>query len=720
MANDNEQQLAIAIEGRITNLEKAMQKAAGIVDTRYGQMERRGRQARERMDREFTGMGSKLEGTFSRIGKGFDSFGESFKGAFLGSLGIGGAAVIIDKLGESIERLNDVGEIAGRTGFTTDMVQAFQELGREATASIENTNKALQAFTEQSATSGSFLQKLFAANGKAFDLKNPIANLKTFMDLVKNADSDAQQLALVTGVVGDRAGRELTEAFKRGGDAVDQAFEKMKADGRIMSEAQVEEAGKIKAAYIELAADIETLFQKLAVGIAGPMFEVLDKISKQVNTILADMKAGNFREALIGRPEDWDFVPDIVDGGKKPIGEQVAALVREQVEVEKQLAEAKKLAGSPLDFWNAGADVERLEQRLAEIKEESARLIAQGRAEMAKAMAPPKVDTQPDNKPPVTIVPTTQPKPVKEPKASISDLEREIATIQLRSAALNQNAAILTGLIGKEDDHGFAMAKAEATRELLTAAEKDGIPVTTELKAQIDQIASAYAASVVAIDSAKDKQKQFTDAQKLTAQKLAEFKSGAKDTFLGFISDMQTGVGWAQSLYNALNNIAQKLIEIAATKIFEGPAGDAIFGSIMGLFGFADGGKVSGPGGPRDDRVPILASDGEFVVNAESTKKYEKLLRAINEGHLPAFAQGGKIAALPLPDMPRMASPGRSPIFNIAPTINVEGGSRGPAADRELADKISQAMEKTVRGLVQSELVEQTRPGNLLGRVAAY
>src|ERR1051326_621535 len=30
---------------------------------------------------------------------------------------------------------------------------------------------------------------------------------------------------------------------------------------------------------------------------------------------------------------------------------------------------------------------------------------------------------------------------------------------------------------------------------------------------------------------------------------------------------------------------------------------------------FADGGLVSGPGGPRDDKIPARLSNGEFVVN---------------------------------------------------------------------------------------------------------
>lgn len=46
---------------------------------------------------------------------------------------------------------------------------------------------------------------------------------------------------------------------------------------------------------------------------------------------------------------------------------------------------------------------------------------------------------------------------------------------------------------------------------------------------------------------------------------------------------------------------------------------------------FADGGWISGPGGPRADRVPVLASDGEFITNAASAKRWGPLLEWLND-----------------------------------------------------------------------------------------
>ncbi|MFI5775975.1 hypothetical protein [Nocardia sp. NPDC051570] len=58
----------------------------------------------------------------------------------------------------------------------------------------------------------------------------------------------------------------------------------------------------------------------------------------------------------------------------------------------------------------------------------------------------------------------------------------------------------------------------------------------------------------------------------------------------------------------------------------------------------ADGGLLGGSGGARTDVVPVLASNGEFIVNAASAARNMPLLDAINSGAMPAFADGGVVS----------------------------------------------------------------------------
>ena len=59
----------------------------------------------------------------------------------------------------------------------------------------------------------------------------------------------------------------------------------------------------------------------------------------------------------------------------------------------------------------------------------------------------------------------------------------------------------------------------------------------------------------------------------------------------------------------------------------------------------ASGGIVVGPGGPKDDRVPTLLSNGESVINARSTELFRPLLSTINQiGGGRKFANGGIVS----------------------------------------------------------------------------
>jgi hypothetical protein len=87
--------------------------------------------------------------------------------------------------------------------------------------------------------------------------------------------------------------------------------------------------------------------------------------------------------------------------------------------------------------------------------------------------------------------------------------------------------------------------------------------------------------------------------------------------------------------------------------VLGGGGGAGVTGNIFDLFsggaligGFATGGMIYGAGGPRDDMVPIMASPGEFMVNARATARHRGLLERINSGavsSVPAFAGGGAI-----------------------------------------------------------------------------
>lgn len=143
-------------------------------------------------------------------------------------------------------------------------------------------------------------------------------------------------------------------------------------------------------------------------------------------------------------------------------------------------------------------------------------------------------------------------------------------------------------------------------------------------------------------------------------------------------------------------------------------------GGIASRPGLQHGGAVFGPGGPRSDSIPAFLSDGEFVVNADATRKNFRLLEAINSGSIPKMADGGTLPAMPqLPDfsIPSTAARGGGGARNITieQTINVNvppGISNPRLYGTEVGHGAAQSSTRQLLSELATQLKIADRRGN--------
>jgi len=113
---------------------------------------------------------------------------------------------------------------------------------------------------------------------------------------------------------------------------------------------------------------------------------------------------------------------------------------------------------------------------------------------------------------------------------------------------------------------------------------------------------------------------------------------------------------WKMSIAQAVVDAAAFVLKAGAQTGFFGAPAAIILGALqVGTIlsnppqKLATGGYVSGEGGPTDDKIPAMLSNGEFVINAAATAKNLPLLNMINNGaspmtpSLPKFATGGYV-----------------------------------------------------------------------------
>ena len=289
------------------------------------------------------------------------------------------------------------------------------------------------------------------------------------------------------------------------------------------------------------------------------------------------------------------------------------------------------------------------------------------------------------------------------------DYARETRQIRERTAALMAETAAMAGLNPLVDDYGYAVEKARATQELLTAAKKAGIEVTPALEKEINNLAETYAFATVEAEKLAESHDKIREAAE-------EAMTLAKDVTRGLIDGFIEGKSAADIMADALRKIGNALINDVLNNLLKiqnmGGGGGGFLSGLLGLFGggfkanttagafftngFADGG-YTGPG-PKNRVVgPVHA--GEVVWSQDDIR------RAGGVAAVEAMRKGAMStpAAIQMPTMPSLASRGAGGV-SIPININIDARN----ADREGLMRVEQQVEK-LRAEIPARVVEGVR-----------
>jgi TP901 family phage tail tape measure protein len=232
-----------------------------------------------------------------------------------------------------------------------------------------------------------------------------------------------------------------------------------------------------------------------------------------------------------------------------------------------------------------------------------------------------------------------------EEKKSLSDLEKEIRTVTglilgLRdsqrqyqqalddaAAARKKNGRTLDIDTQKGRDNAAALdAIASSANDVLQAMIDSHQPYAKVSKTLAEQ-RTALEKAAVGFGVSKVNAKQYADSV-LRIPKVAKTEVKAEAVAA------KTALDEVQAKLDRLDG-ATVTSKVVIRQILTAPATAAKQDRLT----HADGGWISGPGGPRDDMVPAWLSAGEYVVNARSAAQNAMLLEAINSGG--RYADGG-------------------------------------------------------------------------------
>ena len=161
------------------------------------------------------------------------------------------------------------------------------------------------------------------------------------------------------------------------------------------------------------------------------------------------------------------------------------------------------------------------------------------------------------------------------------------------------------------------------------------------------------------------------------------------------------------ALFNAMKAAGESMSKSGGTWGAVGSAIVSAFGKKDGgiVQRFSNGGAVWGAGTATSDSIPAMLSNGEFVINAASTRRHRALLEAINKNR---YASGGVVGGVPSPAL-FGAKPAGGLTVNL--TVNVENG--GGDTEQQVRQGVEAGMREAMRQIAQAEIADSWRIGNI-------
>lgn len=484
----------------------------------------------------------------------------------------------------AVATVADIGDAATKVGVTTDELQKFGYAAEQSGASAKQMDAALEALTRQmglAANQSGNLYKLFQANNMQVS-GSTSENWLRLADLVENAATQSDKMAIVTAVLGRGVGGDMIQALSKGSVGLQGLGAEAEKLGIILRKDVIDEADRIDKEFKKMEASASSLAKSWAVYLGGVLLNAINSATQEMSLfaqMVNDLKNGNYADAMLGTGALREFV-----SRKRSLSSDE----NEQRDYARRLGYSTPEAmEQPADVPNSGGVSWR----------------------------------------PFTEKPTNTPNFNARSSTKKSEMDRTLLSVEKQTEALERQAAAF----------GLSAAAAQKLRvedQLLDAAMRAGIPITDEMSQRIEALAERAGKAAGALEQLRLAQEVLEisgrDAVKGIAQDLLAGKTAAEafknaldrvasrllDLALdqGFKAMINGGGGWGRLLGISSPSMDTNATAAHSWNLLEAGVPTGHSGGIVGTLPRMHGGGIVG--GERD----IRALQNEEVVTADDPR----------------------------------------------------------------------------------------------------
>lgn len=590
MSTAADERLIVMLEARISEFEKRMAQAEKRGTRTYQGLRRDSRSATRQMEADMTRSASSLNKTLSGITGKIGSFGAAFAGGLVAGIGIEAVRSSVEAVQRLAKEVAEVGNQARRAGVSAKEFQEWAYVAQQNRIEIDAFTDGLKemslradefAVTGKGSAAEAFQRLGYSADEVAKKMKDPSALLLEIFQRLQQVDK-ASQIRISDELFGGTAGERFVELLDQGVEKIAATKKQASELGLVMSDELIAKAEMLNTQFNTIATTVGVALKSAIISAAASLSDFLDgfrEFQNQRTTTLQDRQSDIMRN----RVELNDRLNTVVlDRDKQKIRDKIAALNKEEDEIIAILSQRNSES-----TWKPNTS---------------------GWTPPTPTGAVLTGSSGNGNK-------SGKSSSVKSAGDMIAEIAQETAALDAQTQAFN-DAALAGNLYGDAADYAAIKAK------LLTAMQQEGIRVTPELAARIEDVARAYAASADAAEQSR---------QKLDAMQQASERG--RDAIGGIFGAMLEGADATKmAIANLLLEIAKVQFSKGMMGLMDAGGGGGIGAVIGSLLGFAGGG-YTGDGGKYQPAGVVHR--GEFVFSKEATRR-------IGAGNLEAMHRRAK------------------------------------------------------------------------------
>ncbi|NDV52160.1 hypothetical protein [Salipiger sp. PrR003] len=332
----DEERLVVALEARIRDFEKNMQKAERRGTQSYSSLRRGSQTATTAMERDMLRSTSRINQALASTSTQIGAFGRAFLAGALAT----GIAAITTGAARAVRGIADIDREAKRAGLSLKAFQELKFVGDQNRIEIDamiDGFKELQLRADEWITTGAGPgEEAFRRLGySATDLKRRLEEPEElFLDIVNRMEDldRAAQIRVADEVFGGTAGERFVELLEQGDEGLRQTMQRAHEVGAVLDAEMIEKAQDIDRRFNDLATRVSSFGKRVAVEFADAAVEAVDLRAKldelfpnegQGRAVLGDeafealednrdavdaaaVDIGELREQYVGLAEDAD------------------------------------------------------------------------------------------------------------------------------------------------------------------------------------------------------------------------------------------------------------------------------------------------------------------------------------------------------------------------------------------------------------------------------